>query len=86
MTDAFRLELQVRLQKVEYDPADVERRYPRWTNTSLSVQQSDDLGALSFAQVANVLSRFYEVAEAIKAEMGTGASESPPETERMESP
>lgn len=74
MSDAFRLELNVRIQKVEYDLGDTEHRYPRWTATSLTVQQQEDLGELSFAQVAKVLAKFYAyaVAEELKKELAGG--------------
>lgn len=66
----YQLEMRVTIRKVEYDPGDTERKYPRWMNEALSVQESKQLGALNFAQVAHVLEAFYSVTEALSESFG----------------
>lgn len=67
----YELELSVRLRKVEWDPDCPDVKL--WMNESLSVDDRRTLGALDFAQVAQVLARFYDTAEALKAEFTPSA-------------
>lgn len=58
--DKYRLNLRLRVEKVD------ERG--NYTNEGLSVEDSLDLRYMGFMEIAGVLGRFHELAEAIKKE------------------
>ncbi len=63
---AFQVEVRVSIRRVEYDEADTERRAPRWTNETLSVDESMELNISSFAEVAKVLGQFHDLGNEIR--------------------
>lgn len=62
----FELELRVAVRKYELDEANPA--YRRYSDERLSVDDTRVLGALQFGQVAQVLARFEELADALSAE------------------
>jgi hypothetical protein len=66
-SDVYRLEVRVQIRRMERMNS---AGYDQFTNEQLSVEQTVELGAMNFLQVAGVLGQFQTLADEIKAAHG----------------